>query len=119
MSTPHLVRSARLLAALVAASFAAIVALPRSGDRVVVVVTAVLALALLGVLGAAVRRGAVRPAAAAATALGAVAVAGAEAHLLSLPADGADIPLAGVGILFLGLVAVVGGAVCLAGRARR
>ncbi len=116
MSTPHLIRSARLLAALVAASFAAVVVLPRAGDRVVVAVTAALALVLLGTLAVAVRRGAVHPVAVGVTALGAVAVAGAEAYLLSLPADGADIPLAGVGLLFLGLVAVVAGAATLTAR---
>lgn len=87
--------------------------LPRAGDRVVVVATAVVALLLLAALGAAARRDAVRPAAAVVTALGAAAVAGAEAYLLSLPADGADIPLAGVGLLFLGLAAVVAGATTL------
>lgn len=114
MSTSTLVLPARLLAAAVVLSFAALVALPRAGDRVVVAVTAVLAVVLVGLLGTALRRAEVRRPAALATALGALAVAGAEAYLLSLPADGADIPLAGVGVLFLGLVVVVAGTVTLA-----
>ena len=55
-----------------------------------------------------------RTAAAVVTVVGGVAVAGAEAYLLSLDPDGADIPLAGVGILFLGVVAVLVGALTLA-----
>lgn len=115
MTRSPLVLTSRLLAAIVVASFAAVVVLPRGGDEEAVAVSAVAAVALLGTLGAALRRGVVRPAAATALAVGGLAVAGAEGYLLSLPADGADIPLAGVGILFLGLVAVVVGALRLAG----
>lgn len=114
MTGSTLVLTSRLLAALVVASFAAVVALPRSGDQEAVAVTAVLAIVLLGTVAAALRRRVVRASAAAALAAGGLAVAGAETYLISLSPDGADIPLAGVGVLLLGLVAVVVGAARLA-----
>jgi len=114
MTTQSLILSARLLAVLVVGSFAAVIALPRSGDRVTAAVTAAVAVVLAVAVAGAVRRGGARPAAAVVTAAGGVAVAGAELYLLSLSSDGADIPLAGVGILFLGLIAVFVGALTLA-----
>jgi len=114
MRTQTLITTARILAALVMASFAVLVVLPRGGDRVTAVVTAVVAVALAMTLAVAHRRGNVRPGAAVVTVTGGFAVAGAELYLLSLDPDGADIPLAGVGILFLGLVAVTAGGLMLA-----
>ncbi|MFJ9313353.1 hypothetical protein ACIRN4_04100 [Pimelobacter simplex] len=114
MRTPHaLIATARVLAAAIVALFVAVLALPRSGDGVAIAATGLVALALTGVLvvGHLSRR--IRTAPAVLTAAGGLAVAGAEMYLHSLPADGADIPLAGVGILFLGLVALVVGAVVL------
>ncbi|MBM7519474.1 hypothetical protein [Nocardioides nitrophenolicus] len=114
MTPQRLIVLVRVLAVLVLASFPVVVALPRSGDRVTVAATAVVAMLLAGSLGLAVRGGAARVPAAVVTAAGGLAVAGAEAYLLNLPSDGADIPLAGVGILFLGLLALLVGVLTVA-----
>ncbi|MBU2695536.1 hypothetical protein [Pimelobacter sp. 30-1] len=108
-----LILAARLLAVAIIALFGVVLALPRGGDGVAIAATGLLALALTGLLVAGHLSRRVGTAPAVVTAVGGLAVAGAEMYLHSLPADGADIPLAGVGILFLGVIALVVGAITL------
>lgn len=114
MRTPHaLVTTARVLAAVIVALFVAVLALPSSGDGVAIAATGLVALGLTAVLVVAHLSRPLRTAPAVLTAVGGLAVAGAEMYLHCLPDDGADIPLAGVGILFLGVILLVVGAITL------
>lgn len=113
-----LVLAARLLAVAIIALFGVVLALPRGGDGVAIAVTGLLALTLTGVLVAGHLSRRVTPVPAVVTVVGGLAVAGAEMYLHCLPADGADIPLAGVGVLFLGVIALIVGA-CTLGPVRR
>lgn len=111
MNTPSkFLWSARLLAVGPFITVAAVMALPRAGDRIALGVGAMAALILLSILFAGWRR---PPAAAFALAVGALAAIGGQIYLASLDPNGADIPLGGVGALFIGLALLIVGAVNL------
>lgn len=99
-----LLLAARTLGAAIIGAFVAVAALPEDAKRIALGGYVAAVIALLVVLAVGWRR---PTCAAVGAGIGALLSTGAIAYLASLDPDGADIPLAGVGALFAGLVILI------------